>query len=305
MSQTVDRATRVALAQKAIESIRVSPAPPVGFKPLEATPEELKLYGIPTKPDETAEPERYKEWSKHVSGTHTFVSPEFTIIERNTNGPVQNASAPKNSASTSTNWSGVVNTTPPSGTWTSVAGYWNVPNAAWVASAGGTQWVAVWVGLDGWGNSDVLQAGTDTYVSQGSSATVWPWYEWYPQAPIGFNNLNANVGDQMYCEVTATSSTGGSLYFKNITSGVYTAFTFSPPAGTTCSGITAEWIVEDPGIPTVPFPNYGSVNFTGTYAYSGSTWYTPGGTSLTLVQNGVTLSQPSNVTNNSFTVSYV
>ena len=310
MSQkpVLDAATRLAITKAHLQTIRIPKAPPPGFNPLEATPEELKSYGIPTKPDVTTEPQRYEAWSKRVSKARTFIPPQFTILENHRNSAVQNSSTPANDAATSSNWSGFVNTNPPAGPWTAVAGTWNVPNAALANPnpAGATQWVAVWVGIDGWGNGDVFQAGTDTTVSQGSGVNSFAWYEWYPANYVQLNNFPVSPGHEVYCEMQSLSGTTGTYNLQNQTLGTYTSFEISAPAGTAVKGISAEWIVEDPG-PGAPFPNYGSVTFTNLWQMSGGTWSNPPSTTtaLTLVKDGTTLSQPSNLTNNSFKTTYV
>jgi hypothetical protein len=73
--------------------------------------DELKLYGLPHKPDAKADPERHEKWSKHLSGPLTFVAPTFKIIESDRDPSVKDLKKIENAA-TSGNWSVIVNIDP-------------------------------------------------------------------------------------------------------------------------------------------------------------------------------------------------
>jgi hypothetical protein len=175
---------------------------------------------------------------------------------------------------TSGNWSGAYVKRPAAEPLMSVSGEWRVPGvnppaSAWNGSGynNGKYYCSVWAGIDGTqGTGDVMQAGTDSVcvVQAGKmvSTTFYAWIEWFALPPIRVSNYPVQVGDLISCTVCAPfGNTRGSALFNNLTSGATTTIPIDPPAGTSLVGNVAEWIVEDPGSPMVPFPNYGSVHF--------------------------------------------
>lgn len=88
------------------------------------------------------------------------------------------------------------------------------------------------------------------------------WYEWLPYGATNVD-LVVNAGDviDIWCE--ATSSTAGWCIINNLSTGVEITYPMTAPSGTSISGTTVEWIVEDfssGGL--VPFANFGEVTFT-------------------------------------------
>jgi Peptidase A4 family len=305
-----DPATRLDLTKQLLAAAQIPKAPPVGFNAIEATSDELKSYGLPPKPDAKANPERYLKWSKHLSKPLTFVAPTFKIIENDRTPSAKDLTKVANGA-TSGNWSGYANLDPSPNKYSAIEGEWIIPNPYPNSShANGTYYVSLWVGLDGIdGSGDVLQAGTDAYVTVSGGTTTsqsaFAWYEWYPAYPIIFSNFPVHPGDTIWGYIDAESTTEGFAYLFNEGAGTYTSVTFPAPSGTSLQGNSAEWIVEDPGIPETPFPNFGSTAFFDTYAYSG-TWQnlSNGGTPITLIEGGVTLAKSIDETPTSFIVSY-
>jgi hypothetical protein len=265
-----DPATRLDLTKKLIEATRIPKVPPAGFNPLEATSDELKLYGLPPKPDATADPERYAKWSKHLSKPLTFVAPTFKIIENDRSPLAKNLVKVANSA-TSNCWCGYVNTDPSPDKYSAIEGEWIVPNTYPNSTkANGGYSVSNWVGIDGYSTSDVLQAGTNSSctVSGGNitSQSALPWFEWYPAYPIEFSNFAVHPGDTIWGYIDAESTTEGYTYLMNVGAGTYTSITFPAPSGTSLQGSSAEWILAD-----CSGSNFGSSAFFNCYAYCG-TW---------------------------------
>jgi len=292
-----DPATRLDLAKKLIASAKIPKAPPAGFIPSKATDDELKLHGLPPKPDAKTDPKRYAKWSKHLSNPVTFVAPTFKIVEKDRNPLAKNpGTIPK--GATSGNWSGYVITDPSPNKYSIVEGEWIVPDPyPNCTNADGTYWAALWVGIDGWSNGEVFQSGVDVNVTvSGGNITgrsTLPWYEWYPAYPAVISNFPVSPGDTIWGYVDATSTTLGYAYLYNVNARAYTSVSFSPPSGTALQGTSAEWILEDPGMPEVMFPNFGSTAFFDCYAYCG-VWQTlsNGGIPINLVENGATLAEP-------------
>jgi Peptidase A4 family len=85
-----------------------------------------------------------------------------------------------------------------------VTGRWTVPHVHSFAN-GDDRHVAVWVGIDGDGSNDVLQAGIRAQISAGDDHPDFvAWFEWFPDDE---NDIDFPVaaGDLMSCMVTADS----------------------------------------------------------------------------------------------------
>jgi hypothetical protein len=107
------------------------------------------------------------------------------------------------------------------------------------------------VGIDGWGSGDVLQAGTETEITEVlwfTISNVYTWWEWYPAGEVAITNLPVSPGDVMYCLICVNSTTSATVYFSNQATGVSTNFTITAPSGTTLAGNSAEWVVERPTV---------------------------------------------------------
>jgi len=162
----------------------------------------------------------------------------------------------------STNWSGYA--TYQSGTtFTDVKGSWTQPAAT--CPAGQKQYASFWVGLDGYNSSSVEQIGTDSDCS-GKRPVYYAWYELYPAAPVNLS-LPVRPGDAISAEVSVSGSTF-TLSIQDQTSG--TSFsTTQTVAGAALS--SAEWVAEAPSrcsatCTVLPLANFGTVNFSGSYA---------------------------------------
>lgn len=306
-----DPATRLDLTKKLITGAKIPKAPPAGFNPIEATPEELGSHGFPPKPDAKTDPLRNARWTKHLSKPVTFVAPTFKIIQKDQDPTGKTLTKVANTA-TSSNWSGVVLTAPsPAKQYTAIEGEWIVPNAYPAnVNVNGTSNVSVWAGIDGWGNGEVLQAGTDSYVTAASgkitSQGVYPWFEWFPAYEIEFSNFPVKAGDTIWAYIDAETGTEGYAFLYNEGARTYTSATFNAPGTTKLIGASAEWIVEDPdsgGVETL-FPDFGSTVFFDTWAFSGAWQNLSNGTVVTLVESGNTLDEVIDETANSFIVVY-
>jgi hypothetical protein len=145
------------------------------------------------------------------------------------------------------NWSGYVAT----GTgFTSVAATWTEPKTTCNSS---NDLYAPWVGIDGYGSSSVEQTGVQTDCSSGSPVDS-AWYEMYPANPVYYSNP-VSAGDS----ITATVSRSGTTYTLTLKDNTknWTKTTTKSYRG---SNASAEVILESP---PAAYPNFGSVNFTG------------------------------------------
>jgi hypothetical protein len=87
-------------------------------------------------------------------------------------------------STTSSNWAGYADVPSTSGAIYEAAGEWFSPTVT-CGEPKGTAWQASWVGIDGFGNGNVTQAGTLAYCSApGATPTYWDWYEFYPYESV-------------------------------------------------------------------------------------------------------------------------
>jgi hypothetical protein len=263
-------------------------APPAGFDHTTASDYELAMYGLPPRPDEMMEPAAYSSWKRAMRASRERIVPALELSQRS-HGPSR---AVTNSQSTSGNWSGVVDYSGAtsynhSDSFHLIMMDYVVPavTQAYGVCNGSVNHSATWIGIDGSGSNDVLQAGTesDAYCgSNGASSSYSAWIEWYPYNEMRITNLPVAPGDDLFIEVWNTSATEGNAYFVNYRTNQAGTIQFSAPPGTTLVGNSAEWVVERPGVSggLSTLANYVSDYLSNCYA---TTWnkvsYAPGSSS--------------------------
>jgi hypothetical protein len=283
----------VSFDQSVAHAAVIPPRPPAGFNAETARDDEIAQYGLPPRP--AIGSPQYEDWRKLVSITRIDPVLQQTIV---THGPALNLSAGPSAltngltlaAASSTNWSGYAVS--------AAAGTFNVNNnlihARWVVpiaqqafgSCDGTWWdSSQWVGFDGYGSKDVLQAGTeaDAFCSGGATTPEYSfWYEWAPLAEVRVANLPVTAGDVVAVEVWYTSGAPfGHALLANFTTSLSVSIAFNPPAGTNFEGDSAEWIMERPtlaGGALADLTNYVGAGYFDNYVQraNGQTCY-PGG----------------------------
>lgn len=238
--------------------IRGLGALPKGFDPMKATARQLAAHRLPRRPDAEAEPRARALWDRVMSRTRLWIAPEFEYRERITHGPARSAEpraalaragAAGVANASSTNWSGALAFPPAGKSFSFVGGQWTVPSPN--TQVDGAYYASEWVGIDGWGSNDVMQAGTETHITKILFLTfteVYTWWEWFPAGEVKISNLPVSAGDVMYCLICADTTTHATVYFSNESDGVGTRFEITPPARTTLKGNVAEWIVERPTV---------------------------------------------------------
>jgi hypothetical protein len=238
-----------------------APIPPRGFNPVTASDDQLAFYGFPPRPDALSAPGAYSAWHTLVTLPVQRVTTGFqqtTIYNRPADilSTGQKTPGSTTTGASSSNWSGytvegsnnVFNVTN-----TTIYGVFEVPVAqqAFGSCTGGWDYSSQWIGIDGWGSSDVFQAGyeADAYCSGGSTSQFYSaWYEWYPNSETRISGFPANPGDIIYLYIWPTSTTTGEYYIANLTADEATSASFSAPSGTHLQGNSIEWIVERPGV---------------------------------------------------------
>lgn len=192
----------------------------------------------------------------------------------------------------SSNWSGAVLEQPSSGYFTTATGRFTVPTPKHVGSAG-TEAASAWVGIDGdTCASGLLQAGIDFTVTSSGAVSYDAWYEWYPDYAYDFSNFAVSAGQVIQVDITATSTTKGTVKLTNVSTGKSVSQTLTAPSGSVLCRQNAEWIVEDfeSGGSLVALGNFGTVVFTSASAGL-STGGTEGLSSATVIdlQQGSTV----------------
>jgi len=274
--------------------IHTFPLPPKGFDPLKASAQDLQRYGFPRRPDAVTEAHAASKWVKAFSQypQFTHITPEFKDLpHRRVPNKRTQAETRGMVNATSYNWSGYVLFIGGGDRFTWVTGQWTVPKAySPHPGDGNTYYSSHWLGIDGDGSGDVMQAGTES----DSDGTCYAWFEWFPDWSHGIGNFPVNPGDVISLVLCATSSTTAWMSIGNMTSKIYTNFSFTAPAGTTLVSNCAEAIVEAPEIngALAGLARYGECYFDDFTAYTanGNNFDIDTGTPISMVApDGVTV----------------
>lgn len=183
-------------------------------------------------------------------------NPESSSTTLNTGGSSGTLSLVLNDTSSvvTSSWAGFVQ----SGSISTVTGEFYVPSATYVN--GGPNVVDIWVGIEGFGTTELWQGGIEIDVSSIGVETVTPWYTDYSANPLPqyVNGVQVNPGDllQLWTNYSAGTSTFKILDRSNGQSSGTIAVSYTPNTG------TAEWIVEDPGMGQNTMPGYNTVTWT-------------------------------------------
>jgi hypothetical protein len=264
------------------------PAPPTNFDPNDASDEELRSFGFPPKPNDA---QRLDTWRMVTSSAGQRIVPQFgkSTLQHRPAQKVQAASnlTVKNYAGetvnpitqSSSNWSGFALSSS-NGTFSSLVGVWAIPSVTLPpgASCSGSTpgyFSSDWDGIDGFSNTQLVQAGTegDVLCSNGSASLNYhAWFEWLPNAETPISNFTVEPGDGMAVEITVVNSTTADFFIVDFTTGQNTSFQATAPAGASVEGASVEWIHEattvvSGGVATIAtLPAYGNAFFTGTWA---------------------------------------
>jgi Peptidase A4 family len=290
--------------------VHVFKHPPVGFDPLKADARELLAYGYPARPDAKTHPELLAQWERRASKKYTRIDPVFVRNTEKVHGPLRGPSehdydrfsakrtevAAAAANATSTNWSGSAVFAAAGTTCGWVEGEWTVPDPSDPKGGKSSYYSSAWIGIDGWGSPDVLQAGTESSMVNGSKK-VYAWWEWYPDFEVAIANFPVSAGDTIFCLICANSTTTAGIYLTNDNTDQHVSFNITAPSGTTLQGNCAEWIVETPSVGGNPttLPDYGVVYFDSAFAgeKNGGSLDGFNGTPITLVDgNNTPLSVP-------------
>ena len=236
--------------EEALKHITAYDAPPEGFDPNVAEDRLLRRYGIPRRPDAAREPLLRAIWDAAFASKPRFIKAEIAIdhVMTKRKRPVLNKRIEITDFSPS-GWAGDVvlvstkNYNPPEPVNT-VYGEWFIPNVTAVPNEPpGPQTVGFWVGIDGYTNGQVLQAGSAATVT-GNNTVYWVWTEWFTLPAVQVTNFPITPGDYITVLVCAPQPDHGFCSMLNKTTNQATSIGITPPNNVTSIGASAEWIVE-------------------------------------------------------------
>jgi Peptidase A4 family len=220
--------------------------------------DELLQRGYPPRPDAELAPSAFNTWRRTVSAPITFVEPRTVSRPDITHAGRATVSNPPESAP---NWSGF-ELRGAAGTYDWVTGEWVVPSVT--GESNSTTYSSFWIGLDGDGTTDLVQAGTEQenvnfsfFGISWSFSTYYAWTQFLPQQQTEqqVTNFSVHPGDEIFCQVFVAdagqmpSLTGffGQFVIMNQTTST-TTWSYTPRGTTNVGGSEAEWIMERPTV---------------------------------------------------------
>jgi peptidase A4-like protein len=160
----------------------------------------------------------------------------------------------------SAHWSGyAVNTSAP---YTSASGTFQVPSVTYDGLANSTEYVSDWVGIGGYGDSTLIQLGSMEIASTSDAVSYLVWYELYP-AGTQLIPYSVKPGDVITASLQCTAACSPSsvqtwqLSMSDQTAGWSWTQSFQYQS----SMASAEWIIEAPGLPSLPLADYSQATF--------------------------------------------
>jgi hypothetical protein len=165
------------------------------------------------------------------------------------------------------NWAGYAADGVSGATYQAVSGSWKVNKI--VCPKDEDRLAVFWVGLDGFADSTVEQAGTGASCTDGAAA-YFTWWEMYPTNQIQIVGTTVEPGDRVSARVSVTGGTYTLAVTDTTTVG--NSFTKTQTCST-CTNASAEWIAESPGRVRgqTPWPDFGTWKLTRASATSGPT----------------------------------
>ncbi len=258
-----------------VAGVSVFQAPPKGFDALNASWQDLARYGLPQRPNQQTEPERYARWARAMTALASakyhptdvkalpYHSSPAKLITPQTGAAalaVSNAPGTLNSS----NWSGVINSNKltkwnANTSFNFIESVFVVPSAytpfnACADGITGPFLMSAWNGIDGFNSGDVVQGGIMTYSDCGGPADNFyvAWVEWYPSYPELEIDAPVNPGDSVFVETFASPGTDTQTVFVEDESQPWSgSFQLSYVTGPGVVGNSEEQVVERPCCVTV------------------------------------------------------
>lgn len=253
-----------------VAGVSVFQAPPKGFNALTASWQELARYGLPQRPNQQTDPQRYARWVRAMtvlpSASHPtdlkalpYHSSPAKLITPQTGIAAPQAVSNVPGLANSGNWSGVVNTNKLT-KWNKVTSF-NVIESDFVVPSAYTPFnacsngitgpflMSAWNGIDGFNSGDVVQGGIMTYSDCGGAADneYIAWVEWYPSYPELEIDAPVNPGDTVFVETLASPGTDTQTVFVEDVSQPWSgSFSLTYITGPGVIGNSEEQVVERP-----------------------------------------------------------
>ncbi len=266
-----------------IPGAHTTPFPPKGFDPMTASPKELVQQGLFIRRPGQGDPPQMVAAYKKIFGRPFKAEDRIVphLVPQVGKTHILKGKKKTEGGFTDNAWSGGVID---KGTWGTVTAEWVIPTVSKPKEPQGNEggWnSSSWIGIDGFGNNDVLQIGIEQRVSAKGVASYVAWVEWWvaggdvskfpyiDQANIA--NFPVSPGQTVNCSVQyVNNKTAGLLQMINETTNQHFTITLEPPTGAAFNGSSAEWIMEAPdgGEPTSSLPKFTSVDFKGAFACS-------------------------------------
>jgi hypothetical protein len=184
-------------------------------------------------------------------------------------------------------WSGYAVTA--AAPYTSASATFQVPSVTYVgAISSAAEYSALWVGIGGYGDSTLIQLGTEQAISASGTAGYYVWYELYP-APAQYLSHAANPGDIITAslECTAACSPGQVQTWQLTMTDQTAGWSWTQSVQYQSSMASAEWILEAPWDASgeLPLADYVQATFDPVSANGANP-------NLTLSANGIQMSDP-------------
>lgn len=185
-----------------------------------------------------------------ISGTPTATGPAtFTLGVTDASAPTPNVASaqmtitifpPTGAPVTPVNWSGYAVTTGP---YSAVSGTFSVPS---LYLGNPNTNMAEWVGIDGFGNQSLIQAGIDEFPDPANSSYFYivPWWEILPAVETPISAITALPGDSITITLAAVGGGVWNIEVADATNGQE----FTIEQAYSGPGASAEWIVEAPTV---------------------------------------------------------
>ena len=140
----------------------------------------------------------------------------------------------------------------------SVSGSWVVPE---VNPSENMTFSGVWVGIGGYGEETLIQAGTEQEYVNGK-AVYYAWYELLPDYLVRINNIHVQPSDTMTASISLVNENTNTwtITIRDVTRGEQFKKTFVYNS----SRLSAEWVVERPKVngTVSTLADFGNVTFT-------------------------------------------
>jgi hypothetical protein len=189
-------------------------------------------------------------------------------------------------------WSGYAVTT--SAPYTSASGTFQVPRVSYSGSGHSYEDSALWVGIGGFGDSTLIQLGTEQLVTSSGAESYYVWYELYPAATVYLGHT-VNPGDIITASLECTAGCSPSLVQTwQLTMIDETAgWSWTQSVQYQSSMASAEWITEAPwdGSGELPLDDFVQATFDPVSANGANP-------NLTLAANGIQMADPYGETSN-------